>query len=258
PNHEILGYSRRAVAISAWRESTLKPAGPWFLAAVVLGCLLHLVIFGRRRLPAACAEPMVVRHGRGARLGHLLALATFLFLAATGVSFLLGKASPLGDTARQLHGYAGYAFAAGVVVVLLVWVKSAWFASYDWRWLRHLGGYFGFMGPLRAGKFNLGQKIFFWLAVVCGLGLGATGILMHQSHEFAAWLPLVYTIHDALAIVLVALVLAHAYLGLVAVPGSTSAIFEGGVSAAWARHHHPDWTLEPPVGLERRSAPEEK
>jgi formate dehydrogenase gamma subunit len=241
PNHEILGTSRRAVAVGAWRESTLKPAGLWVWATVLLACLLHLVIFGRRLVPVPSSDAMVVRHRTGARLAHLLALATFVFLAVTGGFFLLGKASPLGNTARLLHGYAGHAFAVGVLVVLMFWARTAWFASYDWPWLRHLGGYFGFAGSLRAGKFNLGQKIFFWLAVACGLGLATTGIVMHIGQGSVPFMSLAYTIHDALAILLVAVILAHAYLSLVVVPGTLGGIFEGKVSATWAKHHHPDW-----------------
>jgi len=201
-----------AVRLSAWRESVLKPAGPWVLAAVVLLCLFHLVIFGTRRVSVDPADREVVRYRLGERLGHAFGLVSFLLLALTGCSFLLGKANPLGDTARTLHAYTGWVFAAAVVALFSFHIRSARFAAYDWRWLRYLGGYFGCGGPLPAGKFNAGQKMFFWFVVLCGLGLSASGILMFFWDGLRSWMPFAYTIHDGLAILLVCGVLAHFYL----------------------------------------------
>jgi formate dehydrogenase gamma subunit len=258
PNHEILGLSRIGVALGVWREGALKPAGPWVLLAVGVSCLFHFVVFGARRVRADPADKEVVRYRLGERLGHAVGLASFLFLALTGCSFLLGKASPLGETARRLHGYVGWAFAVGTVAIFIVWVRSAWLVAYDWPWLRYLGGYFGFKGILPAGKFNAGQKIYFWFAVLCGLGLAATGMMMFFFRELHPWMPFAYTLHDGLAILLVSGVLAHFYLAVIAVPGALRAIFEGKVSATWAQHHHPDWTGEAPQDPTGRSCQHEE
>jgi len=257
-NHEILGLSHLNAAISEWRESKLKPAGPWVLASVIVLCLFHFVIFGARRAAHGQIDKEVVRYRIGERLGHAIGMTTFLFLAVTGCSSLLGKASPLGETARMLHGYVGWAFTVGAVAILIVWVRSARLVAYDWRWLHYLGGYFGFKGTLPAGKFNAGQKIYFWFAIICSLGLAATGIAMSFYQEFQLWMPLIYTIHDGLAILLVFGVLVHFYLGAVANPGSLEAIFEGTVSTTWAKHHHPDWKAEASSSPDSGSSEEHK
>ena len=36
-------------------------------------------------------------------------------------------------------------------------------------------------------------------------------------------------------------VLAHAYLGTVANPGTWRVLVDGSVTREWARHHHPNW-----------------
>ena len=40
---------------------------------------------------------------------------------------------------------------------------------------------------------------------------------------------------------LIAGVLAHAYLGTVANPGTWRVLVDGSVTREWARHHHPNW-----------------
>jgi len=251
-NHKLLGLSGSSVAISAWREATLKPAGPWILLAAVVVCLLHLVVFGSRRVRADVGDTEVVRYRVGERIGHALGLVTFLFLAVTGYSFLLGEVTPLGATARMLHGYAGFGFAVVIGAMLFAWLSCAKFEGYDRRWLRALGGYFGPCGSLPAGKFNAGQKLYFWFVVLCGVGLATTGLMMFLRHWFWGQLAWAYTIHAALAVLLVSAVVVHFYLAVVAAPGAVRAVFEGKVSSTWARHHHPDWkpngSGDPPAG----------
>jgi formate dehydrogenase subunit gamma len=252
PQYQRLGFSGVSVALGAWRESVLKRVGLWVPVAVVLLCLFHLVIFGTRRVSVDLGDEEVVRHRPGERLAHALGLVSFVVLALTGCSFLLGNGNPLGDTARTVHEYVGWFFAAAVVAIFFFWLRSGRFAAHDWRWLRYLGGYFGFGGALPAGKFNAGQKIYFWFVVLCGLGLFATGVLMSFRDGVRSWLPLAYTIHDGLAILFVSAVVAHFYLAVVAVPGALRAILEGKVSTRWAQHHHPEWLEEAADHLQGR------
>jgi formate dehydrogenase subunit gamma len=116
------------------------------------------------------------------------------------------------------------------------------FISHDRQWLARLGGYFGDGGELPAGKFNAGQKIFFCLLVFCGLGQLITGLTMYFSPGLSgSWSQAIFTLHDTLGILLILLVLGHIYLAVFVNPGALRAVFEGKVSRAWARHHHPQW-----------------
>lgn len=251
PNHQILGISALGVRLGAFREGWLKPVGPWLFLGVAALCLLHLVICGCQRVRSKSDDEEVIRFRLGERIGHLMGLLAFLFLAVTGISFLFGKSSPLGETARIMHLWAGRVFTVGLLLVFALWVRHARLRPGDLQWLRHLGGYLGFKGKLPAGKFNAGQKLYFWFSLLCGLGLAATGILMSFRGALPSWMPLVYTLHDGLAILLICAVLAHFYLAIVACPGSLRAILEGKVSRCWAQEHHPDWragTPEKPTG----------
>jgi formate dehydrogenase subunit gamma len=85
--------------------------------------------------------------------------------------------------------------------------------SHDW--LRHAGGYLGFRGRLPAGKLNAGQKLYFWFVMAAGFGLTASGILMYWQAPLPFWLPLAFTLHDLLAILVLCGVTAHFYLAVV-------------------------------------------
>ena len=246
PQWKILGLSRSGVWLGGFRESMLKPAGPWLLGIVLFACLLHLVVFGRRHVSPQPDEPAVVRYRTVERASHAVAMASFLVLAITGLSFLFGASSPLGEGARWLHTIAGWVFAAAVVLLAALWVREARPAPWDREWIRHAGGYLGFRGALPAGKLNAGQKLFFWLVAAAGLGLTATGLLMTWGGLASAWLPFVYTLHDLLAVAILCGVAAHVYLAVVANPGSLRGILEGKVGKTWAREHHSRWDEEPP------------
>jgi formate dehydrogenase gamma subunit len=252
----ILGISRTAALSGAWRESRLKPAGAWLLGAVALLALIHLVIFGRHRAPDRQDEDEITRYSLRERLAHLAVMAPVLLLSVTGFCFLLGSADPLAAGARTVHAVAGFVFSGGLLFLILNWVREAGFRGYDRQWIGHLGGYFGAKGVLPAGKFNAGQKIFFWLVAAGGLGLAASGAAIYFSPRFLGpYGGLIFTLHDLLAIALMAGLLAHVYLALVINPGALRAILEGSVSKSWAGRYHPVWmerlsheTAQKPVG----------
>jgi formate dehydrogenase gamma subunit len=256
PQWRLLGLSRAGAWLGAWRESALKPAGPWLLGAVIVACLLHLVVFGPRRTLAPAGEPSVLRYGVAERLGHMVAMASFLLLAVTGLSFLLGADSPLGATARLIHTITGFVFGGATAVLLALWMREARPAPGDRDWLRHLGGYLGFRGPLPAGKLNAGQKLYFWFVLAAGLGLGVTGILMTWPGLLPSGLAFAYTLHDLLAILVLCGVTAHFYLAVVVNPGALRGVIEGTVGATWAREHHPRWGAAPASAAPGREAPE--
>jgi cytochrome b subunit of formate dehydrogenase len=51
----------------------------------------------------------------------------------------------------------------------------------------------------------------------------------------------VSTLHNLVSFILIAGVLAHAYLGTIANPGTWRVLVDGYVNLEWAEHHHPHW-----------------
>jgi formate dehydrogenase subunit gamma len=52
------------------------------------------------------------------------------------------------------------------------------------------------------------------------------------------------TIHGFFAVVFVAAIIAHAYLGTIANPGTWRILVDGKVSRNWAKKHHSVWYQE--------------
>jgi formate dehydrogenase subunit gamma len=245
PMHELLGYSRAGLLLSAWREGTLKPATPWIVLAVVVIALLHFSLFGVQNGNPQYV-PNVVRFRIHERVIHLVLMVSVTFLAITGLLFFFSEHDPAGPWAREAHSIVGFVASGAVVLMFVFWIRDMKFTSGDARWIRGLGGYFGGEQELPAGKYNAGQKVFFWIAMFMGLILIVTGILMYVYRATGnTLLPLLYTLHDVASLVLLVSLIGHIYLGVLVNPHTMRSLFGGKVSALWAKKHHPDW--QPPA-----------
>jgi formate dehydrogenase subunit gamma len=84
--------------------------------------------------------------------------------------------------------------------------------------------------------------MFYWLSSILGVLMGLTGLVLIYKGAFE--LPTICitsTIHNLLGFFLIAGVVAHAYLGTVANPGTWRVLVDGSVTRGWAEHHHPNW-----------------
>ena len=153
-------------------------------------------------------------------------------------------ASP--GTATVIHWVAGLIFVGASLMSFALWYKDARFVAYDREWLQKRGGYLGRQEvEVPAGRINAGQKIFFWLTLALSLIMGVTGILLIFKNSLPLTTNcLLSTVHGFFAIILVAAVIAHAYLGTIANPGTWSAMVTGMVSRRWPKKHHSEWFKE--------------
>ena len=101
-----------------------------------------------------------------------------------------------------------------------------------------------------AGRFNFGQKQFFWLMVICGAALLISGIALWFPASIPRELQVVrylaVLIHAVAALATIGGIIIHIYMGLAVVPGGLHAILHGDVSEQWARHHHGRWVAQAP------------
>ena len=179
---------------------------------------------------------------------HLLRLIAFVFLAVTGLilafnlhlwqQLLFGSAQRL----HNIHVLTGIVFIVTTAAGIMLWFRDAAFARYDVEWMRKLGGYLGYKGMVPAGRFNAGQKMFYWYTAAFGIVMSLTGIMLIYKTSFGlATVCITSTFHNLVGFFLIAGVLAHAYLGTVANPGTWRVLVDGSVTREWARHHHPNW-----------------
>ena len=185
------------------------------------------------------------------RVVHWVVGVTFVLLLLTGLAFSYPSLFWLttfvggGPAARVLHPQVGLLFGVGLVVMFLLWVKDMFLDVLDRRWLgavKHYAIHERDKVP-PAGKYNAGQKLFFWLQSLLGVLFVVTGLLLwFPEYVGAGVFNTARLLHYVGALGGGLLLIVHVYLGTVAYPGTARGMIDGKVTPAWARHHHPRWS----------------
>lgn len=149
---------------------------------------------------------------------------------------------------KFIHHVIGLAFFISLFLVFFVWCKDCLFEASDLNWLVKAGGYIIHTDEhFDLGKFNPGQKIFFWYTLFFGLMSSITGYIMLYPADFKSPGALVqwsYPLH-VLAYAMFGIGwLGHWYLGVFANPGSLSSITSGWIPKPWAEHHRSKWPIK--------------
>ncbi|MDQ7838781.1 MAG: formate dehydrogenase subunit gamma [Thermodesulfobacteriota bacterium] len=252
-NFKFLGLTSLTVNMGVFQQETLRPLIYWGLLIVLVILLLHYIIFGPRRIQERSSFQEIQRFSVLERVIHYSSLVTFLGLAVTGYLTLSGAwfSADSIENIYTWHHYFGYGFVLAVFLLLLAWFRDACFERCDAEWLERLGGYFGYKANIPASRFNAGQKLFFWLALVMTLILAATGFILIWS-DATNLRQVAVTIHGITVFLFTAVVLVHVYLGTIANPGTLRSIFEGKVSKEWAEKHHPQWKPQSAEGEKQK------
>lgn len=222
-----------------------------FGAAFLLA--LYLALRGRIRTKAEMSGQTVQRFNTVERWNHWVTAISFILLALTGLLLLYGQSflkPVLGAPAYRdwatvgvyTHVIAAIPFVLGVILMVILWLRDNWVTPVDLRWLARAGGLFG-GGEPHAHKFNAGQKAIFWavllsMIVLLGTGLSLIFPFSWLGYDGMQWAQLV---HAAVALIMVAIMLGHIYLGTVGMQGAFDAMWGGKVDRTWAREHHDLW-----------------
>ena len=250
-NGRLLGCNPWIFSVNSFHQRLMSPMLGLLFMVVLFFIILHYHAQGPKHHELAYAAGEVKRFSVTERLVHLFRLVAFLLLALTGLIFAFSATNWLElffssyEQALQFHIGAGVVFALTTIWGTLLWFRDALFAAHDKDWFKKLGGYLGHKGEVPAGRFNAGQKIFYWITVLLGGILIVTGLMLVFKESLGlATVCLTDTIHNVTAFILIAGVVAHAYLGTIANPGTWQILVHGMVSRLWAKYHHPDWYRE--------------
>lgn len=207
------------------------------------------LVVARDREDVAVGD-VLVRHRLASRVVHWSVAATFFLALVTGLPiwtptfhFLSGLVGGLA-VCRWLHPWAGVAFAVFSVFQFFIWIDDMRSEPGEKRW-----GLSGMVRYLRyeddgtdVGKYNGGQKLFFFAVSLGAAAFLASGLVMwfprsvtRLVHELAILL------HDGTFVGFAAAIVWHVYLGTAAEPGTFGSMVRGTVTRAWARLHHPRW-----------------
>jgi formate dehydrogenase subunit gamma len=255
--------TRFVTAGEAWRQVRnhwLVPYG----GALLLISLAALAIFYFVRGPLG-HQPAVGGGGRRIerftpfeRAAHWSNAIAFVLLAVSGIVMAFGKfflLPVIGQTLfgyftyllKNVHNFAGPLFAVSLVIIIITFAKDELPRRGDLRWLLSPRAVLGRHGQEPPGhRFNAGEKIVFWLAVVVlGLIVVGSGLVMDKlipslGYE-RAQMQVAHMIHAGAAVGMMCLTAVHIYLGTVGMRGAYRAMREGYVDEAWAKEHHAYW-----------------
>jgi formate dehydrogenase subunit gamma len=195
----------------------------------------------------------VLRFTAPERTVHWMTALSFLYAAFTGLSlwspslFWLSSLFGGGEAVRRWHPWGGVAFAIALGLMFRSWAKDMRLDSDDREWLRQAHRYavHDEKGLPEAGRFNAGQKTLFWVQSLAALLLFASGVVLFWPDAMPRGLRLTAVlVHPSAAVVAIAGILLHVYMGTAAVPGALRGMIQGSVPEAWARAHHPRWYRE--------------
>ena len=192
----------------------------------------------------------VVRYPAGGRTNHWLVAIAFVLAALSGLAFFhpalfwLSSLFGGGPWTRILHPYLGLLMAlVFLTLAVTVWDDNR-LRPADWQWLRQWRDVVNNREDRlpEVGRYNGGQKLLFFVLVVCLLGLFVTGVLMWRSYfTFPVEVVRVaVVVHAICALVLICAIIVHIYAGFW-VRGSQHAMLRGTVTPGWAWKHHRAW-----------------
>jgi formate dehydrogenase subunit gamma len=195
----------------------------------------------------------VERYNFNERLCHWTSAFAYVYCLCTGLAFytpyLFWIAIAFGGAAmsRFLHPWLGLVFFAVQLWMHHLWSRDMHFNEADRVWMQNIKYYVenveGRVPP--SGRFNGGQKQFYWAMYFGAFGLLLSGLFMW----FPEWIPFasagvrptMILIHEICALVTIAAFMIHVYMSVFMVPGGLRGMLTGRVPRSWVKAHHELW-----------------
>lgn len=272
----------------AFRNGPLVDYGAWGLLVTIVLLAVFFAIRGRIRIDHGPAGRTIERFSSLERMAHWLLAVSFIVLALSGLNVTFGKLvllpvigkpafATLTLAGKWLHNHVAFPFMVGLALTFLLWLRHNLPRRSDLAWIVQGGGLLFKGRHPPAGKFNAGQKLIFWSVVLGGLSLVLSGIALlfpFQTAMFAGTfevlnvfglgLPSELTAlqemqlatlwHAIVALVMIAIILAHIYIGTLGMEGAFDAMGSGQVDENWAQEHHSLWVAEQKARTSSRAA----
>ena len=243
-----------------WRSVRNGPVTFYGGIALLVVPALLLVFFavkGPFKLHGTRTGRLIERFNSLERMAHWTMAISFVVLALTGIIILFGKYfllpilgpslfAGLTTLGKNLHNFVGPLFIFSIIVSFFIFVKDNFLAGRDFVWLSKFGGLLS-GNEIPSGRFNGGEKIWFWLGVVLlGVIASVSGLIQlfpnwNTTRELMVEANL---IHAVVGLAFIAMSLGHIYIGTIGTEGAYQGMREGYVDETWAKEHHALWYEE--------------
>jgi formate dehydrogenase subunit gamma len=243
----------------------------WGGAIVILGMIAVLgaayLVMGRLRITAGRSGQKIVRFKAFERFAHWLTAVSFVILGLTGLNITFGKIlllpvvgpdtfSDISQAAKYVHNFTSFSFVAGLVLIIAIFFKDNIPEKVDLDWIKQGGGFIK-NKHAPAGRFNPGEKLVYWLSLAAGVTVSVSGfLLLFPFFETnIAEMQLAQVVHAVVAVLFIALILGHIYIGTLGMEGAFEAMGTGEVDLNWAKEHHDLWVARELASEGRQGRP---
>jgi formate dehydrogenase subunit gamma len=242
----------------------------WGGAIVLVGTLALLavgyLVLGRLRISAGRSGTKIVRFSGFERFSHWLTAVSFVLLGLTGLNITFGKLlllpiltpesfSALAQASKYIHNFVSFGFVIGLILIVSLFLRDNIPRRVDVDWVKQGGGFIK-SKHAHAGRFNAGEKAVFWGALFLGVAVIVSGLFLMFPFYWTniAGMQSAQVVHAVVAVLFIALILGHIYIGTLGMEGAFEAMGSGEVDLNWAKEHHDLW-LQEKLALDPPSPP---
>jgi formate dehydrogenase subunit gamma len=270
PPARFLGQRSMVTAGEAWRQFRNGPVtfiGGWLVVIVLL--IIAAVYFGKGpvKLHDRPTGRLMRRFSTFEQVVHWSTAISFCILGLSGLIMLFGKYvllpiigytlfGWLTSLGKNLHNFIAPLFIVSVIAMVIIWARDNLPKAYDFMWFRRAWGFFMRGEHIPSGRFNAGEKAWFWGGVVIlSIFVSWSGLvlLFPNFDQTRAVMQDAWIVHAIAALLYIALSFGHIYMGTIGVEGAYGNMRNGYTDETWAREHHEYWYNE--VKLADRAAP---
>jgi formate dehydrogenase subunit gamma len=236
------------------RNAWITPIGGWLIALIAAIIGVFYWLRGAVKLHSSATGRLIERFTPTERYTHWVMGISFAILGITGLIMFVGKYvllpvigytlfAWLTQLSKHLHNFVGPLFAISLLVFIVIFIRDNLPKAYDFKWFGSAGGMFGGK-HVPSGRFNAGEKVWFWVGVVVlSIVVSASGLILNFPNfdQVRAVMIESNVVHAVSACAVMALSLGHIYMGTIGVEGAYESMRHGYVDEAWAKEHHEYW-----------------
>lgn len=209
----------------------------------------------------------LIRYTANERTNHWIVALAFLLAALSGLAlfhpalYWLSALFGGGPWTRILHPIIGLIMTIAFVFLAAVVWKDNRLEPRDREWLHRIKDVVNNREEQlpEVGRYNAGQKLLFFVFVVCMVGLLLSGLVIWRQY-FSMYFPIgivrfASLLHAVCAFLLIGAIVLHIYAAIW-VKGSLRAMTRGTVTPGWAWKHHRAWFRERTHAANPRARPD--
>ena len=244
-----------------WRRVRNGPVtfyGGWLLVLAIAAMLGLYLLKGPVKLTEPPTGRLLRRFSAFEMTVHWTTAISFCLLGISGLIMFFGKHlllpligytlfAWLTQLSKNVHNFIAPLFIVSVAVMVVIWARDNLWKRYDWMWLRRSWAFFLKNEHISSGRFNGGEKVWFWAGVLgLSIMMAWSGLILlfpnfdqtrHTMQEAWIW-------HVTAALFYMAAALGHIYMGTIGVQGAYGNMRNGYTDETWAKEHHDIWYRE--------------